>query len=75
MDRGAWGTIVHGVARVRHDLATKPPPPFLLKKNMRRSRESVNKITDYVMRRTHPLKSDISSVILEFFLIKELIHI
>ena len=26
MDRGAWWTIVNGVARVRHDLATKPPP-------------------------------------------------
>ena len=23
MDRGAWRAIVHGVARVRHDLATK----------------------------------------------------
>ena len=27
MDRGAWRATVHGVARVRHDLATKPPPP------------------------------------------------
>ena len=27
MDRGAWWAIVHGVARVRHDLATKPSPP------------------------------------------------
>ena len=27
MDRGAWRAIVHGVARVGHDLATKPPPP------------------------------------------------
>ena len=26
-DRGAWPTIVHGVARVRHNLVTKPPPP------------------------------------------------
>ena len=25
MDRGAWQAAVHGVARVRHDLATKPP--------------------------------------------------
>ena len=25
MDRGAWQAIVHGVARVGHDLATKPP--------------------------------------------------
>ena len=27
MDRGAWLATVHGVARVRHDSATKPPPP------------------------------------------------
>ena len=26
MDREAWQAIVHGVARVGHDLATKPPP-------------------------------------------------
>ena len=25
MDRGAWQAIVHGVARVRLDLASKPP--------------------------------------------------
>ena len=28
MDRGAWQATVHGFARVRHDLATKPPPPL-----------------------------------------------
>ena len=27
MDRGDWQATVHGVARVRHDLATKSPPP------------------------------------------------
>ena len=27
MDREAWRAIVHGIARVGHDLATKPPPP------------------------------------------------
>ena len=26
MDRGAWQAIAHGIARVRQDLATKPPP-------------------------------------------------
>ena len=25
--RGAWWATIHGVARVRHDLATTPPPP------------------------------------------------
>ena len=28
MDRGAWWAIVNGVTRVRHDLGTKPPPPY-----------------------------------------------
>jgi len=27
MDRGAWQATVHGVKRVRLDLAIKPPPP------------------------------------------------
>ena len=26
MDRGAWQATVYGFARIRHDLATKPPP-------------------------------------------------
>ena len=26
MDRAAWQATVHGVARIRHDLETKPPP-------------------------------------------------
>ena len=26
MDRGVWQATVHGIARVRHDLATKPLP-------------------------------------------------
>ena len=32
-DRGAWEAIVHGVARVRDNLATKPslPPPIIMK--------------------------------------------
>ena len=28
IDRGAWQATVHGVARVRHDLATKSPMSF-----------------------------------------------
>ena len=30
MDRRAWQATVHGVARARHDLATKPPPRIYL---------------------------------------------
>ena len=26
MDRGAWQATAHGIARVRHDLMSKPPP-------------------------------------------------
>ena len=28
MYRGVWWATVHEVSRVRHDLVTKPPPPF-----------------------------------------------
>jgi len=27
MDRGAWQATVHGIARVRYNLATEPPVP------------------------------------------------
>ena len=27
MDREAWWAMIHGAARVGHNLATKPPPP------------------------------------------------
>ena len=27
MDRGAWRVMTHRVAKVGHNLATKPPPP------------------------------------------------
>ena len=30
MDGGAWQATVHGVTRIGHDLATKPPPLFTL---------------------------------------------
>ena len=31
MDRGTWQATVHGVARVGHNLVTKPPPPLCRK--------------------------------------------
>ena len=33
MDRGAWQATVHGVAKVRDDLAPKPTPGFKSKRN------------------------------------------
>ena len=30
MEREAWEAIVHRVAKVRHDLVTKPPPPQIV---------------------------------------------
>ena len=35
MDQGARQAIVHGVERVRHDLVTKPPPPYITQENKR----------------------------------------
>ena len=32
MDRRAWQATVHRVARVGHDLGTKPPPPSVYSK-------------------------------------------
>ena len=32
MDRGAWQDTVHGVARGKHNLVTKPPPPYQYQK-------------------------------------------
>ena len=29
MDRGAWQATVHGIARIRHNLVTKPPPELV----------------------------------------------
>ena len=30
MDRGVWEAIVYEIARVRHNLATKPPPYLII---------------------------------------------
>ena len=38
MDRGAWQTTVHVVAKVGHDLVTKPPPSYSQKSNFPLSR-------------------------------------
>ena len=32
MDRGAWQATVNSIARVGHNLATKPPPPVAFKR-------------------------------------------
>ena len=34
MDRGVWQAAIHGVARVRHNLAIKPSPKTHLKRKM-----------------------------------------
>ena len=44
MDRGAWWVTVHGVARVRHDLGTKPTTTTTLqeeKKKKKKEREII----------------------------------
>ena len=46
MDRGAWQATVHGVARVGHDLVTKPPRTnkFLLGKELSVIEKGVNEL-------------------------------
>ena len=39
MDRGAWWPKVHGVTRVRYDLATKSPPPPTIALHPKQSQE------------------------------------
>ena len=39
MDRGAWWVTVHGVARVRHDLGTKPTTTTTLQERKIKERE------------------------------------
>ena len=38
MDKGAWLATVDGIARVGHDLATKPPPPAYIKKKKKKEK-------------------------------------
>ena len=38
MDGRAWWVTVHGVARVGHELVTKPPPPCLIVIHITRKR-------------------------------------
>ena len=47
-DRGALGDTVHRVARVRHDLAPRPPPPFTSTKTLKAISYSVVTVQVYV---------------------------
>ena len=52
MDRGDWQATAHGVARVGHDLVTKPPPEdqtFLQRRhtNGQQTHEKMLNITHY----------------------------
>ena len=49
MDRGAWQAVVHGVARVGHDLATKPLP---YRENDKENRENINDFQIWVKKRS-----------------------
>ena len=44
MDRGAWQATAHGVKRIGHNLATKPPPPLVRTTQRLQGRCSVGKI-------------------------------
>ena len=60
MDRGAWQVTVHGVPRVRQDLATKPPPPKRGRVKGISCRKVKTKLPTWVLclpRVTHPVKT------------------
>ena len=42
MGRGAWQATVHGIARVGHDLTTKPPPPSLIQRSEKNAETKEN---------------------------------
>ena len=44
MDRGAWWATVHGVTRVGHNLATKPPPPQMYVANAFYTKKHANNL-------------------------------
>ena len=44
MDRGAWWAAVHGVARVGHDLVTKPTPSLTLGQSDEQALSLVRKV-------------------------------
>ena len=56
MDRGAWQATLHGVARARHDLVTKPPP-LLLKLKLQ--------YFSYLMQRANSLEKTLTLVKIE----------
>ena len=56
MDRGAWQATLHGVARARHDLITKPPP-LLLKLKLQ--------YFSYLMQRANSLEKTLTLVKIE----------
>ena len=42
MDKGVWWATVHGITRVKHDLATKPPPSIFKKQVFSKIRKQCN---------------------------------
>ena len=62
MDRGAWQATIHRVARVEHDLATKPPPPHVIWS----SRRSLSHIS-YISSSHNCLKNMSTVNLCEFF--------
>ena len=49
MDRGAWQAMVHGIARVGHDLATKPQPPELINQQGNFCQEAVVQWSEWLL--------------------------
>ena len=65
MDSEAWQATVHGITRVRHDLATKPPSPFFQQENLilplKERKEGLGFFTKCLRRLTRSLFCQISN--------------
>ena len=53
VDRGAWLATVHGVTRVGHDLATKPPPYIDNTSIVIQEKTESNSLLEKVWKRNH----------------------
>ena len=61
MDKGAWQATVHAVARVRHNLATKPPPQSPLNSGLKLNFSyNVNYVLSHIIMKSFLLEKSLS---------------
>ena len=64
MDRGTWQATVLEVARVRHDLVTKPPPPPIS------NEKSENYLKDFESRKCRKIVGKVLKILIQKFTVK-----